>query len=467
MKKLIMFVFGLIVMGATKNGEVWANEKYTTIINPVRSRELWKDKSLKPIEDQHKIIKENNFKATWLLQNDVLQDEELITKIKEFDDKQELGIFLEISRNLALRSRIYFDEQRPWYDPGVVFLSAYNREDRVKLIDKMMVDFKDTFGYRPKSVGAWWIDSYSQQYLENKYGIKTILICSDQKTTDSYGIWGQWWGYPYFPSKDNIIAPGKSEMLVLQWALRDTEKAFFGEGPLVSNFSMQANDYISQGLDINYFEKLATIYLDEKNKLGQITVGLETGIESVPFINEYKKQLDWIKNNEIKTVTMSEMTDEYKRIYEGNPEEVWIGDWKMTGKYRENKKLREKISYEDDMVFKDYYEKDDANFLNRIYSPENLTKKKIFDNKLLINILIMAVGLLVIIKYKKKGIILVILVLTMCWMITHVRYSVVDGQRLIGFLIDEFRFVGINMQTGIVNTDLSNLVAKSMLKIKL
>jgi hypothetical protein len=230
---------------------------------------------------------------------------------------------------------------------------------------------------------------------------------------------------------------------------------------------MQANDYISQGLDINYFEKLATIYLDEKNKLGQITVGLETGIESVPFINEYKKQLDWIKDNEIKTVTMSEMTDEYKRIYEGNPEEVWIGDWKMTEKYRENKKLGEKINYEDDMVFKDYYEKDDANFLNRIYSPENLTKKKIFDNKLLINILIMAAGLLVIIKYKKKGIILVILVLIMYWMITHVRYSVVDGQRLIGFLIDEFRFVGINMQTGIVNTDLSNLVAKSMLKIKL
>lgn len=79
----------------------------------------------------------------------------------------------------------------------------------------------------------------------------------------------------------------------------------------------------------------------------------------------------------------------------------------------------------------------------------------------------MAAGLLVIIKYKKKGIILVILVLIMYWMITHVRYSVVDGQRLIGFLIDEFRFVGINMQTGIVNTDLSNLVAKSMLKIKL
>lgn len=466
MNRLILIIIYLLPLLITA-GRAEAQDRYATIINPVRSRELWIDKSTKPIDDQYGIVRKNELKATWLLQHDVLEDEEIIKKVKGWDKDQEIGVFLEISKKLAYKSRVYFDEQKPWYDPSVVFLSGYDREDRKKIIDKTMTDFKKIFGYWPKSVGAWWIDSYSHQYLEKKYGVTSILICADQKTTDNYGIWGQWWGYPYFPSHDNILVPGESEILVLQWAQRDPERAFFGEGPEYSNFSLQANDYISQKLDTKYFIEIASAYFDKRNKLGQITVGLETGMESVPFINEYARQIEWIKKEGIETVTMGQMAKIYKLTYDGNPEKVHIGDWEMTKEYRENKKLGEKINYEKGVVFNDYYEKDESGFLNRIYSPDNLVKKRMIDNELLVKILVVSAGLLVITKYKKKGIIVVILVLIMYWMIIHVRYSVVDGQRLIGFLIDEFRFVGINLQTGIVNTDLSNLVAKSMLKIKL
>ena len=251
MKKIIIFCL-ILFFGFRQN--IIANEKFVTIVNPVRGRELWKDKSLMPIETQYGAIKKFNLSATWLIQDDVLTDKELISKIKNFDENQELGIFLEVSKNLALKSRIYFDEQRPWYDPGVIFLSAYDITDRKKIIDTMIKNFKNVFGYFPKSVGAWWIDSYSQQYLENKYNIKIFLICSDQKTTDKYGIWGQWWGYPYIPSPNNILVPGDSKSVVIQWAQRDLEKAYFGEGFKVSNFSLQANDYLSQKLNIKYFE---------------------------------------------------------------------------------------------------------------------------------------------------------------------------------------------------------------------
>lgn len=464
MKRVIIFLS--IIFCLTVKESTLANEKFVTIVNPVRSRELWKDKSLVPIETQYGAVKKYNLRATWLIQDDGLTDNELIDKIKNFDENQELGIFLEVSKNLALKARVYFDEQRPWYDPGVVFLSGYSVTDRKKIIDTMVADFKNTFGYFPKSVGAWWIDSWSQQYLENKYKIKAFLICADQKTTDKYGIWGQWWGYPYIPSPDNILVPGNSKSVVIQWALRDLEKAYNDSGPKVSNYSLQANDYLSQKLDIKYFEKLASQYLGVE-KLGQITVGLETGIESVGNEREFEKQLKWISDNKISSLKMSDFAPQYRNTYDNkNPEKILLGDWVLTPQYRKNDQLKEFTIYNDNLVFKDLYQKDTSDFLNRIYAPENLVKKKIVDENVIVKIILVVMGIGIAIKFKKIKWWMILMAGIIVWMMIHVRYSVVDGEKIMGFLVDNFRFVGINLRNGFVNTDLSNNVAKSMLRLK-
>ena len=453
----------LLAMMVGTAGMVQANEKYVTIVNPVRSRELWQDKSLKPIEDQYKIINDLGLKATWLLQNDVTEDKELVAKIKEFNKEQELGMFLEISSQLAKKARVYYPINRPWYSPEAVFLSGYSRQDRKKLIDTMVKDFEKTFGYRPKSVGAWWIDSYSLNYLETKYGIKTAMIVADQKTTDDYGVWGQWWGYPYYPAKENILAPGNSKVLIIQWALRDPELAYEGSGPKTSNYSLQANDYVSQGLDINYFEKLANVYFDDRNKLGQITIGLETGIESVANIGEYKKQLEWINNYTVTDVTMAEFSEKYMAIYNKNPSEIKIGEWLMTPNFRENKKLGERIDYKEGVVFKDYFDKDTSTFLNRIYQKENLIEeKKNFPYMALALVLILVTGLYLRTNWLVAGGGILILKI-----ISLLRYTMVDGVRMVGLLIDNFRFVGVTDRIRFVNGDLSNLVAQSMLKLEI
>jgi len=443
-------------------GGLRAEEKYVTIVNPVRSRELWKNKSLKPIEDQYKVIEDFEKKATWLIQDDVTRDEELVEKIKNFNNKQELGIFLEISSELAMRARVYYPINRPWYSPEAVFLSGYSRQDRIKLIDRMMKDFKDIFGYFPKSVGAWWIDAYSLNYLKTRYGIKTAMIVADQKTTDDYGVWGQWWGYPYYPANNNILVPGNSTVLIIQWALRDPELAYSGTGPKTSNYSLQANDYISQGLDIKYFEKLANVYFDQRNKLGQITVGLETGIESVDYIDEYKNQLEWINNNQIKDLTMTETEIKYREVYGKNPEEVRIGDWKMTPNYRENLKLGDRIEYRKGMVFSDYFKKDDSIFLNRIYTEKNLVSSYRFPYQIPVIILFLGLGWLLKINWLTVGFGMLGLKI-----IGYLRYSTVEGERMAGILIDNFRFVGITDKIRFINQDFSNLVASSMLKIEI
>jgi len=303
MKKYLLGL-AITIVFLLSGREILATEKsLVTLVNPVRSRDLWKDKSLETIREQYKIAEDREIRASWLIQYDVLKDEELLKEIKSFED-QEIGLFLEVSKKMAEEARVVYPVNKVWYSPEVVFLSAYSRMERIKLIYTAMEDFKLEFGEYPKSVGAWWIDSYSLGFLRDVYGIETVLICADQKTTDNYGIWGQWWSVPYFPSKYNILEPAKSErdkngVTLIQWAMRDPVEAYKGEGKEFSNHSVQANDYLSLGKDINYFKKLAEIYLgEERNEIRQLTIGLEVGQEGVGNLKELERQVDYLLSRE-------------------------------------------------------------------------------------------------------------------------------------------------------------------------
>ncbi|MFA5933028.1 MAG: hypothetical protein WCV81_02030 [Microgenomates group bacterium] len=379
-KKIIVGLFLFFCFSFFTPSNIYAQQvntdcpnRYLTLINPVRSRSLWVDKTLKPIQDQYGLIESNNFPATWLLQNDVLFDGELINEIKSFNTNQEKGLFLEVSEQLANKARVAYPPFTPWYDPKTVFLSGYSQSERRLLIDRMFKDFYQTFGYYPKSVGAWWIDSYSLQYMKEKYQVKTAMIVADQKTTDSYGVWGQWWGVPYYPSIANILTPAsakdnKQDVVVIQWAQRDLLLAY-GEGPKSSNFSLQANDYISLGKDTDFFKNLVNIYLDCRNPLGQVTVGLETGMESVGSLSEYKNQLLALKEiRGLQIVKMSDFADKFAKVYPLFPENISLGDpvvWNLNTKNRTNNSLNDLVGYNPNLSFADYFVSDKSSFLDR------------------------------------------------------------------------------------------------------
>ncbi len=381
MTRKIKFIFLLLItFSFVSGGSIFAknfscNNRYVTLINPIRGRNLWIDKSITPLQNQYQEINKYDFSASWLLQYDALTDDELINFINDnFGDNQELGIFLEISPDLAKAGRVIYPHGVAWYDPQAVFLSGYSPQDRERMIEALFVKFKERFGYFPKSVGAWWIDSYSLEYIKNKYDIKTVLIVADQKTTDDYGVWGQWWGVPYFPSIANILVPAREnqnqDIVVLQWAQRDLTKAH-EEGPVFSNYSLQANDYTERGLDISYFENLISNYLDCNLQIGQITVGLETGIESVKSFPQYTKQLEVLNGiGGLRAVTMGEFANKFREIHPNNPQEITIKDdsseWILSLQKRENDVLQDNISYESNIAFSDYFLADNNNFLNRI-----------------------------------------------------------------------------------------------------
>jgi hypothetical protein len=385
--KKALFLFFLLFSSFVFTTRVKADEisiqcsnRYLTLINPVRDRSLWKDPSLNPLKQQYADVKKYSFPATWLLQYDTFSDTDLTHEVLSFDSNQEKGIFLEVSRKLAFDAGVTYPIYLRWSDPGAVFLSAYSQSERRKLIDKAFEGYKKIYGTYPKSVGAWWIDSYSFDYMVSKYKIESALILADQKVTDSYGVWGGWWGFPYKPSKANILVPasnaGNSEdAVVVQWAQRDPILAYGGVG-LFSRYSLQANDYTVVGRDINYFKNLTSQYLDCKNQLGQITVGLETGMESLMAPAEYQKQLSYLSSIPgLNVVTMNEFAQKYSQVYDVNPDKVnpdkiLFGDagsnWEMTTSYRKNEKLGDYINYNQQLSFKDYFLADHSSFLARV-----------------------------------------------------------------------------------------------------
>ena len=540
---LITLISGVYLPGKVIAESTSCENRFLTLINPVRSRDLWHEKSLTPIEQQYDLVQKNGFPATWLVQYDVLSDPELLGQIKSFNPLQETGVFLEVSPKLTNDARVVYPPHTPWFRPNAVFLSGYSQTDRRLLIDKLFSNFKEEFGFYPKSVGAWWIDSYSLDYLKQKYEITSALIVADQQTTDNYGVWGQWWGVPYYPSKANILTPAstlenKENIVILQWAQRDPLRAY-GEGPAISNFSLQANDYIRQGETLEYFKQISDTYLNCDNKLGQITVGLETGIESIGYIGEYSNQLEYLKTKpNLKAVTMSEFAGEFARVYPEFPNSYTISyqdsAWNLTTQKRENQKLNDVISYSQNNSFPDYFIADTSEFLNRrldtmekgqtgAYFPYflliilvagvyyYLKKQLVFYalgtlflfsafghllrsfskygwniyygpaiNNLLLAQITASIAVFIIlflflkqryIESLKSKFFLILMPLSfgLDFVLTNLRYSVLDGQYYFGFALDSLRFIGVsvskNLQFSFLNQDFEGFQLSAFLKV--
>lgn len=429
---IICFIIFFLTNINTAKADYNCDNRYLNLVNPVRGRELWFDKNINSFDSQYSIVSKYNFSATWLLQYDVFSDKELMTKIRSTDQKQERGVFLEISKKLADEAGVVYPINTPWYSPKAVFLSGYSQSDRIKLINQLFRNFKTEFGNYPKSVGAWWIDSFSLNYLKEKYNIKAAMIVADQKTTDSYGVWGQWWSVPYYPSKANILTPAtslndKQNVTIIQWAQRDPTLAI-SEGKKSSNYSLQANDYIQQGKNTEYFKALFPIYLDCQNPIGQITIGLETGMESVGYIKEYDNQILTLSQVEkLKSVTMSQFADIYAKTNPGFATEWKISYKKtnisMTTKKRENDLTKEIINYSSNISFSDYFLPDKNDFLDRrLPSKTNQKEKK---NLTAIILIAIAISALLAIKFKmfSKWLIGILFTVSAFWPILRSYYQ--------------------------------------------
>lgn len=311
---------------------------FINIVNPVRvSRYL--GHSGPSLQAQYKVISEFNLPATWLVTYEALANSEILPIIKSMNSAQEIGIFMEVTPDFAQAAGIEYHQTGSWHFANAVFLSGYTQEERLKLIDTVFVKFKGIFNRYPSTVGAWWIDSFSLNYMQQKYNIVATLGCADQFVTDNYQLWGQYWSAPFYPSKNHAGIPAqtvkdKIPLVKSLWAARDPEKGYAS-----SLYSTQ--DYLMKGLDINYFEKLVRLYAwPHSNKFGQIVVGLEADLLPDEYNKEFRKQMQLVAklSNEVQVVTLEKFSKWYVEEFPGlSPDYKTISDnavWEQTPFYR-------------------------------------------------------------------------------------------------------------------------------------
>lgn len=387
MSKFLKLVYIFFLLFFILKGEVIyaQNNAFISIVNPIRGYDFWDQKG-QNIETsflgESEILKKFNLSATWLIRFDALNEKDIVDKLKSLSS-DEKGLFLEVTPAWAKEAKVDYNKAETWHSAKSALLSGYDLKQREKLIDAAFDGFKNVFGFFPKSVGAWWIDSYSLSYMQKKYGIEAALIVADQYTTDNYQIWGQYFSTPYYPSKNNALHPAqnldnKLPIVMVQWAIRDPINAY-GNGVLESTYSLQANDYIDyHNLDTGYFSKLMDLYANQPfNKFSQLVVGLENSYNWQRYAKEYENQIKTIANkkssNKLSVINLADFANWYKHTFPAlSPEQIIVADdplgsykkvvWFMNPYYRAGwflnqdgsvfRDIRQYIDGEEELCFK-------------------------------------------------------------------------------------------------------------------
>jgi len=215
-----IFVFGSCKTSNQNKEEVHTNHSKPRIVNIInfirlcepRIERFTEEILFETVVEQVKMMKQYKLGGTFLLQYDALLDSNYQQLLKGLPaDSFEIGAWWEIPQPLVENSGMKWRGRYPWdWHADVGFATGYTPAEREKLVDTYMAHFKEIFGYYPKSVGSWFIDAHTLNYLSEKYGIIASCNCKDQIGTDGYTMWGGYWNQAYYPSKKNAYMPAQN-----------------------------------------------------------------------------------------------------------------------------------------------------------------------------------------------------------------------------------------------------------------
>ena len=163
--------------------------------------------------NQLSLLNRYGLKGTFLLQYDAMIDPryQYLLKVR-LREGSEIGAWWEITQPHVEAAGLQWRGVYPWdWHANVGFSTGYSQEERKVLVDVYMEKFREIFGYYPKSVGSWYIDAFTLDYMQREYGIEASCMCRDQYGTDGYTLWGGYWNQAYYPSKVNAFMPAQTE----------------------------------------------------------------------------------------------------------------------------------------------------------------------------------------------------------------------------------------------------------------
>lgn len=176
-----------------------------------RDSAVTKDVLYQTVVKQIDLMKKYKVGGTFLLQYDALIDPRYQRLLKSLPkDQFEIGAWWELPQPLIEKAGIKWRGQHAWdWHSDVGFSVGYTPAEREKIIQVYFNDFKNIFGYYPRSVASWVIDAHSLVYMYDKYKIVASANCKDQIGTDGFTLWGGYWNQAYYPSRFNSYMPAQ------------------------------------------------------------------------------------------------------------------------------------------------------------------------------------------------------------------------------------------------------------------
>jgi hypothetical protein len=216
MKKVFVYLVISVVMCSWSRAQ---SPRIVNIVNFIRDIEprdpdnITKDVLYQTVAKQIELMNKHQLGGSFLLQYDALMDERYQDLLKKLPKGIfEIGAWWEIPQPLVEKAGMKWRGRYPWdWHADVGFSTGYTPAEREKLIDVYMADFKNIFGYYPRSVASWFIDEHSLNYMYEKYHIVASANCKDQYGTDGYTLWGGYWNQAYYPSKRNAYMPAQNK----------------------------------------------------------------------------------------------------------------------------------------------------------------------------------------------------------------------------------------------------------------
>lgn len=215
-RTILLCIFAFCAVWVGKGSGRGASPRIINIVNFIRQTDYRIADSdsllLATVAEQIKLVNRYGFPATFLFQYDALINPAYQQLMKSsLSDKCEIGAWWEITQPHAEAAGIGWRGRHSWdHTANVAFTTGYTPQEREKLVDVYMAKFKEIYGYYPKSVGSWYIDSHSLNYMYEKYGIVASCNCKDQSGTDGYTLWGGYWNQAYYPSRKNGYMPAQT-----------------------------------------------------------------------------------------------------------------------------------------------------------------------------------------------------------------------------------------------------------------
>lgn len=211
MRKIWICLIILLPLAGKADGPKIVNiVNFIRLLEP-RDAKITQDVLYQTVVKQVEIMQQYKLGGSFLLQYDALMDQRYQNLLKQLPrGEYEIGAWWELPQPLIEKAGLKWRGRYPWdWHADVGFSTGYTPEEREKIVDVYMADFKAIFGYYPRSVASWFIDAHTLNYMYDKYGIVASANCKDQYGTDGYTLWGGYWNQAYYPSRLNSYMPAQ------------------------------------------------------------------------------------------------------------------------------------------------------------------------------------------------------------------------------------------------------------------